>query len=537
MLPPAFPDGSPSNAERKVFEQLAGSSIPGVALHSLNLPEHEHKLTAELDFVLLTDDVVLALEVKGGRVAQTGGTWTFTDRYDVVHRSPEGPFRQVVSGMHALRARVTERFPGSDKLPFGFLVITPDVDLPMSAEWVDETYVGRGPFSRGQGLERAVARARTYWLDRQPDAQPLGARRKEVLDFLRPDFDRVPSLASVATNLDREYLRLTEEQASRLDILMDSQRLVCGGGAGTGKTFMAIEAARRHAQAGRATLLVCRSRVLTEVFRGRLSKYGVDVLGLEDLPTGKRYEQLVVDEGQDLATYDALQRLGESLNGGIEAGRWAVFLDPNRQAHLYGDHDPEALEYLYEAADARPMLRHNCRNTRGIAFHTRAVTGADLGVAAAGAGPKVQMTVVQDGEDEKRSLEGWLRELRDADVPPGQITVVSQSGTWETSVARHTKAARKSQMRRIDAGSAAGWPFREISWATALDVKGLENQFVAVVDVDELISEESLDRMYVAMSRPRAGLWVAIPAGTERRMKELLALNSADATAAYGGTT
>lgn len=537
MVPAEFPFGSPSNAERRVFELLQQSTKPGTALHSLNLPEHEYKLTAELDFVLVLDEMVLAIEVKGGRVAQTGGSWSYTDRYDVAHHSPEGPFKQVTSGMHSLRRRVRERSTQFHDIAFGTLVITPDVDLPSSLEWADESYAGRGPVSRPQGLDRAITRAVHYWLAQQPDCRPIGSKRKDLLGFLRPDFDRIPNLASVAGTLDVDFARMTEEQVSRLDILMDNDRILCRGGAGTGKTFVAIETARRHAQSGKSTLIACRSDVFARFLEKRLSGTGVDVRPVAQLPTDKKYGQLVVDEGQDLASFDFLQKLSDSVTGGLDDGHWAFFLDPNRQSRLYTDLDPAALQYVKDLADSTATLRQNCRNTRSIAFTTRAATGADLGVAAAGAGPATKTVNTADPEDEKRQLESWLRELRDQDVPPSQITIVSQSKNWDESCARTLKAARQNRLRVVDENSIRDWPFDQMSWATAVDIKGLENQFVAVVDLDDLASEESLDRLYVAMSRPRAGLWVAISPAAGSRFQELLTANALEAAEAYGGNS
>ncbi|MDF6103646.1 nuclease-related domain-containing DEAD/DEAH box helicase [Gordonia hongkongensis] len=535
MVPADFPFGSPSNAERRVFESLQASTTPGTALHSLNLPEHDYKLTAELDFVLVLDEMVLALEVKGGRVAQTGGMWTYTDRFDVAHHSPEGPFKQVTSGMHSLRRRVRERFPDLQDVAFGTLVITPDVDLPSSSEWADEAYVGRGPISRAHGLDRALIRAVRYWLDQQPDSRPIGSRRKQLLNFLRPDFDRVPNLGVIADTLDITFAKMTEEQASRLEILMDNDRIICQGGAGTGKTFLAIETARRHAQSGKSTLMACRSDLFAAFLARQLAGTGVSVKSVTSLTAGEKYDQLVVDEGQDLASFDYLQTLSDSVNGGLDGGNWAFFIDPNRQSRLYTDLDPDALRYLEGLAMSSATLRRNCRNTRPIAFATRAATGADLGVAAAGAGPSTKTVSTTGPEDEKRQLEAWLRELRDQDVAPSQITIVSQSKTWQDSSARTLKASRQGKLTVLDQKNITNWPFDQMSWSTAVDIKGLENQFVAVVDLDDLTTEESMDRLYVAMSRPRAGLWVGVSPEAALRFRELLAANTLSAAEAYGG--
>ena len=73
-----------------------------------------------------------------------------------------------------------------------------------------------------------------------------------------------------------------------------------------------------------------------------------------------------------------------------------------------------------------------------------------------------------------------------------------------------------------DPETAAAWPLREMTFASVPDFKGLENQFIALVDIDSL-SATPRDRslLYIAMTRARAGLWIALP---ERLRADLTAL-------------
>ncbi len=247
MVPTELGTEEITTSERRVFEALAGSPLSGTALHSLNLPDHEYKLTAELDFVLILDDLILAVEVKGGQVSCRDGLWTYSDRAGHRRTSREGPFKQVQTAMYALRERLRERLGVEvDDVAFGYLVVTPDVDLASSFEWDDETYCGRGPFNRG--IAKAIDRARKYWLGKQANKFPIGKElRARLMHDLRPSFDRSPLLDARANLLDAAMVRLTDEQYARLDLISDEPRVICSGGAGTGKTFLAAEVARRQA--------------------------------------------------------------------------------------------------------------------------------------------------------------------------------------------------------------------------------------------------------------------------------------------------
>jgi len=57
-------------------------------------------------------------------------------------------------------------------------------------------------------------------------------------------------------------LTLTTEQYSALDLLADNRQCLFRGAAGTGKTMLALEYAKRMASAGNRTLLLCFNRLL-----------------------------------------------------------------------------------------------------------------------------------------------------------------------------------------------------------------------------------------------------------------------------------
>lgn len=510
MLPTELGAERVTSSERRVFEALFASDIPGSALHSLNLPDHEYKLTAELDFVLVLEDIVLAVEVKGAQASCHDGLWTYWDRAGHRRTSREGPFKQVESGMYALRRRLNERLGRvAGDIAFGFLVITPDVDLPTSSfEWDEETYCGRKSFNKG--LDQAIERARAHWLRKAGKKilidKPL---RAKLMHDLRPSFDRSPLLDARAASLEAAFVRLTDEQYSRLDLISSAPRVVCNGGAGTGKTFLACEVARRQALIGHRVLFICRSEMLASFAKGLLAGTAVDVMAISELRTGEPYDVLIVDEAQDLMVFDLLADLEESIKGGWAGGRWVIFLDQNRQAHLYGDFDPEALQYVWSFQPVPASLQFNCRNTREIAFQTRVYTGADNGVATAGAGPEVAFAHVRDPESETAALESHLRSLREQEVAPEHITIVSVRGDWASSAASGLRDARRGRITRLTPSVASTWPGTGMTWASAVEVKGLENRFVCVIDVDSVETDAEIDLLYVALSRPRAGLWVA----------------------------
>ena len=66
-----------------------------------------------------------------------------------------------------------------------------------------------------------------------------------------------------------------------------------------------------------------------------------------------------------------------------------------------------------------------------------------------------------------------------------------------------------------------------ITFAQIEDFKGTESSYVAVIDIDRFsATPRDLALVYVAMSRARAGLWVAYEKDLEAEIKRAAAFNA-----------
>jgi MoxR-like ATPase len=74
-----------------------------------------------------------------------------------------------------------------------------------------------------------------------------------LTEMLAPTFHLRQPLGPVLAGEDRALLRLTEEQFGVLDLLARERRVAVSGGAGTGKTILALEKAKRLAAEGSST--------------------------------------------------------------------------------------------------------------------------------------------------------------------------------------------------------------------------------------------------------------------------------------------
>jgi len=517
LIPSEISLRTPSSAEKKIFNLLKHVELDGcVAMHSLNLSEHKYKVCSEIDFLILGPPGLFVLEVKGGRVARMDGVWTSTDRYGKTRTRSEGPFEQARSATFSLLDRLREvlqpqSIPG---LNFGWAVVLPDQEFTeQSVEWAPEMVLDARVCMDASAFESGLRRLMRY-----SNAKGRGGRRlqpdqiKALRRALRPDYDQVPSLTLRSDQLDIDLQTLTESQYKVLDLVEDNDRILCEGGAGTGKTFLAAEIARREAATGHQVLLTCRSPIFARFLSEQpgLREVGCTTASLGDASRNSvKFDSIVVDEGQDVMNLEGLTSIDSLLHGGLETGRWRIFYDSNNQSGVLGTFDSAALELLNDAGAARVHLPDNCRNTRDIVTQVQLVTGADVGVSTAGAGIPVRYEFWETEEDEAGLLASYLNSLMDDGVEPRYVTVLSEL-SFEQSCVRLLPDRVRAKLRVLNAETIVR-PSGGIGFASIRDFKGLENRFVCVADVTRLNdSSGSLSSLYVAMTRPRAGLWLGL---------------------------
>ncbi|MFE2494894.1 NERD domain-containing protein [Streptomyces scopuliridis] len=524
IIPSEISSSTKSKAERSVFAAL--KAIPdaqSVALHTVHLPQHHKKRVGEIDFVVIMPDILLFIEVKGGRVLQRDGKWYYGPP-GREEGPKESPFAQASGGMHEFDREIGALVGDlrDHGVPSGYLVITTDVDVQRTTEFEPQQYLGATAYDGGRGLAQGIERATRFWLARNRWARtPVSASlRKRMLEAIRPDFDLVPNLQSRLTHLEVAFERLTNEQIDRLDELESNARLIWTGGAGTGKTFLAAEAARRKSATG-SVLFTCASTTLAAHMHRILSNDAITVLPFDRLDEvrNRTFDQLIVDEAQDLMTYERLDTLEKLVSGGLGEGRWIFMLDQNNQVLAPEAYDPDAWEYLRPLGSMYGPMRRNCRNTVQIVKQVRFYTGADLGVASAGEGEPVRFTDVRDAPDEATVLDSYVDELVQDGVSPRDITLLSASGDWQTSSARLSQ--RASKIERFADVVGTDRTKHRLTWSSVSDFKGHENHVVCLIDLESEYLEGRLDALYVAWTRARAQLWVACRPDTRQVLKDL----------------
>ncbi|MFC5379315.1 nuclease-related domain-containing DEAD/DEAH box helicase [Aquipuribacter nitratireducens] len=255
-----------SDAERVVWERLR-EQLPDDAVLFANRRLTDRDGDCEADLVVAWPDVGLALvEVKGGHVAlDVDGRWHQTDRHD--DRSVD-PVLQAQRCRYALREYL-------------------DQHPRWSAGHVRAQHVVAFPWTRVPEDRVTTDCPRWRVLDQDDLAH---AARQVAAAVAQVGHERVPDAGDVALLVEclvgrgvsqRELLAgevdahetqvdlLTEQQAKVLDYIAALRRVEVRGGAGSGKTWLAVEKARRLAKDKQRVALLSYSRGLAMYLRAR----------------------------------------------------------------------------------------------------------------------------------------------------------------------------------------------------------------------------------------------------------------------------
>ena len=556
MIPSRILDENVSTAEAKVFNRFESDpqTEGWTVLHSLGLARREAGPYGEIDFVvIIPGEGIVCLEVKGGRVTCEEGTWRTKDRSGKVSVLKKSPFLQSRESMFALKDTLKDKFgfgsPEHDVPMSCGVVFTDVVCPPKSTEFERCDVIDRGdlkkPISKSI-MRLARARLREHQRGRGP-REPDVSTANSIRNFFRPDFDLIEAKSVLIGRIERKLISLTEEQYERLDELEANPRCLFEGAAGTGKTLLAIEFARRASLNGQRVALLCFNKLLSEELKAKTDDTEIHAgtwhglandhilkssiaddfqneeekiadkdcrnrffnelypeyheLALDDL--GAQFDVVVMDEAQDVLKDGNAKLLNLMLEGGLAEGRWAIFGDFTRQA-LYGNRiDPATLLEEHDCHFARARLKRNCRNTKLIAEATVRASGFEDSPYSFSDedGLPVDFRSWIPPQSAKEALGTVIERLLKDGMQINDIVVLAPHKLEKTSLAG-TERILKYPLQDISQGGTG--TETALRFSTAHSFKGLESPVAILLDFDEFKSSEPQSVLYVAMSRARS---------------------------------
>lgn len=507
---PHQPYDTNSTAEYRVFDKLKESFVNSneyVAFHSLNLTRHQYKRFGEADFVIICKYGLFVFEVKGGGISCNDGVWHTVNKHQEKYQI-QNPFTQAEDALHSINKSIRES-PKFNNLsvPIGYGVIFPDVQwVEKSAEWDKLTICDNSKF---KNFESFLSKFFKYWHSKKVNIGTLSPDKiKEIVHYLRPNFETIETLYNELDKSKQMAIELTEDQYKYLDIVASNKRVLCSGGAGTGKTFLAAELARRIARKDKKVIVICKSIWLKQYLASKIINefVAISTIGSVKMDMNragiKQYDVLIVDEGQDIFNLEDIDLLDGILVSKIEKGEWYIFHDSNNQ--VLDKIDREVLDLLQSYSPANIPLTINCRNTNPILQYIENLLAVDMGKKEIENGPKV---IESFGNQEKSvRLEKELKNLLKKGVNRSNITILSPKKYVNSSIYSLSQKWQQ-EITLLDDYSIRTFPTKNISYAHIRDFKGLENEVIILVDISKKAINTSL--YYVAMSRAK-GLLVLI---------------------------
>lgn len=523
------PDDHTSSGEVTVFNALRdGLDDTWEAYHSVGLLDDtpDGAKDGELDFVLChPEQGVLCLEVKGGSIECRHGEW-YRDLGGTPTRVQD-PFAQVTGHKHKLLNRIdgVDGWRARDLL-VGHALVLPDVSvhsLVLGPDAPPEIIIDR----RGTAeVATAVGAALAYHRGVRDRRRPPGENGATMLrNLLAPTVTISVPLATAFRDEDAALIELTREQSLGLARMARNRRMAIYGCAGSGKTMLAVEHARRLAEDGHDVLFVCFNRALaahlhqttgderiefttfhrlcarlagrggvalTEYADGQPPQSFYD----DELPTalveatavlGPQYDALIVDEAQDLHD-DWLAALMCCLREEQDAPVW-LFLDDNQR--VYEDRLTVPRDLVSWE------LSTNCRNTQRIHKELLSLyTGATRPDVR---GPEGRDPELLHTADQPAQVAAVLdRLLGPDDVPAKDIVVLS-------SHSRENSRVAQALGERLGDGPGA------VHFSSIRAFKGLEAAVVVLCELEDTDAATRDQQLYVGLSRARNHCVIVAP--------------------------
>ena len=225
-------------------------------------------------------------------------------------------------------------------------------------------------------------------------------------------------------------------------------------------------------------------------------------------------DTLILDEAQDLCSWEVIDPLDYCLKGGLESGQWSWFGDSNWQVSSSAKFDEEVYQYYLNCADYRGEVRQNVRNAPKIVEGLERYTGADFGSKdAKGVGEQMQIGGGADRNRALREVGNKLDRLLSGGAEDGDIVIL----VAKEEMLRSAVDLVRSVGREVAVVDEASFDFsfdqRTILVSTIEGFKGLERPITFVVGLWALSRPEDLRdlkaMLYRSISRANHTVFIA----------------------------
>ena len=533
-------------AERLVYESLANLPNEYIVFHSVQWTKQHKKKNftwKENDFIIFhPNHGLIVMEVKGGLIKCQNGIMyqqnKVTKEWNQIKEGSD-PYSQAKHGMFYYRdlfepyiRNMTDRLPFMVAVWFPGAKIDESIQLPSNYKEIEYAILDSEDLEAvsKKPLDKVLKNIyQHYGAHNYVDITET--ETKFIIDSIAPDFNLIPSPSIVKVDLDRQFIRLSNEQKGLLDYIEEQGFATIQGAAGTGKTVVALEAAKRFADQGRKVLFLCFNSFLFEHLRDDCAHENVEYLNIHGLagkyttedilvvknriaaiesidPEQFEYDDIIIDEAQDLEDAEVmyLKMIAE-----LKDGHFFAFYDKN-QIVLKKEY-PKWID----KSECKLVLTRNCRNTYEIACTAYNVIDAEVKQKLnAITGVKPSICFADSDKDAIDYLEKLISYYMNQEngYNENEITILSLTSEEKSFLNNKEKIGKYSFVRKRDG--------KHIFVTTAKKFKGLEGKVIIIIDINRNSFDDDQQKrtFYVACSRATHRLSLFINADAEK-IKEI----------------
>lgn len=532
MIPNLCIDSIENEGERD-FYRIA-SSLPDyyTVLYSYNYQEipEDVNYIREADFVIVhSNKGYIVVEVKQGSISYHNETWyeVKDENYLILRKDP---VEQARTAMFNILKAYKSRMGGKEyPLAYGFAVCFPTTTkfTGILPQGIDKKNIWT--LNELDDLDTSIS----AFLDIQKKEVSNEANKTLLKKILAPSF-KVFSRPEdqIAIFHRKSEVILSVEQERILDETEEDTRKVFFGAAGTGKTYIAMEKAKRLAEKNKKVFLTCYNRNLSLFLNKHINDENIKVLNFldyierdlkekgiivekpkdsadlsvyynETLSTAAfdyytnveeedKYDAIIVDEGQDFIEEWMICLLTMVK----EDGHFYVFADDKQNIFK------KNTDALHRFEISKHRLTINFRNSQKInEWFAPFVKDSKLRSKLKGGLP-VQTFKCKNTEEEKEIIKTEICKLVSQGFSPNRITILSPYTKAKSCLKNNTKIG--------------DWPINEINeqnssgikYSTIKSFKGLESDIVFLIDINNNKFICTDEDVYVGASRARYMLYV-----------------------------